>query len=319
MASKVDLPTHFRDWNASSNASDGATQKPIPQKAVWKRPWFIGIAAAVVIAIIIAIVVPLAVVLPKKGKGKHDATVIVPLYIYPKDNSTWAPLYNSVLARPTLDFLVIINPSSGPGTTQYPNDQYSAALRQLSKYPNVQKIGYVRTGYASRNLTDVISELNTYAGWASKDAAFGIDGIFFDESPHEYSAEAVDFMLSASRAVKNATGLQAKKTVIRNPGVIPEARFDDANTDISVVFEQSYAEYQSKESDLAALKDGRAHHCYMVHSVPGLGKDKLRDFVDDMSKRAEYLFVTSNDKEYYEKFGSDWSDFLDVVPAAKRQ
>jgi len=117
-----------------------------------------------------------------------------------------------LLAKPDLDFMVIINPSSGPGS-QYPDEQYTAALKQLATYPNVQKFGYVRTGYASRNLSDVISELNVYAGWSSKGPAFAMDGIFFDESPHQYTAEAVDFMLRASRAVKEATGLQGSRTV----------------------------------------------------------------------------------------------------------
>ncbi|CAO2653669.1 Nn.00g030800.m01.CDS01 [Neocucurbitaria sp. VM-36] len=315
MAPKVNLPSHFRDWNASNDHSVKAPEKQAAQKAIWKRPWFIGVASAIVIAVIIAIIVPLAVILPKKGKGKHSATIILPLYIYPKDNTTWTPLYNSLLARPKLNYIVIINPSSGPGDSQYPDEQYTSALSQLAKYSNVRKVGYVRTGYASRNLTNVFSELNTYAGWASKDKALAMDGIFFDESPHQYSAKAVDFMLSASQAVKNADGIQGAKTVIRNPGVVPDARFNDTNTEISVVFEQSYTEYQDKTEELAVLNDGRSRHSYMVHSVPQMEKDKLRGFVDDLSKRAEYLFVTSNDENYYEKFGTDWNDFSDVVPA----
>lgn len=95
MASKVELPSHFRDWNGSSDPSVEASEKPTAQKPLWKRGWFIGIAVAVVVAIIIAIVVPLAVILPKKGKAKHDATVLLPLYIYPTNNASWAPLYDS--------------------------------------------------------------------------------------------------------------------------------------------------------------------------------------------------------------------------------
>ena len=95
MAPKVDLPSHFRDWNASNDPSVESTEKPGPQRAIWRRPWFIGVASAIAIAVVIAIVVPLAVVLPKKGKGEQAATIILPLYIYPKDNSTWSPLYNS--------------------------------------------------------------------------------------------------------------------------------------------------------------------------------------------------------------------------------
>lgn len=102
--------------------------------------------------------------------------------------------------------------------------------------------------------------------------------------------------------------------VIRNPGVIPDARFDDANTDISVVFEQSYNEYQVQESQLSTLsKANRTQRCYMVHSLNAMDKGKLRDFVYELSKRAKYLFVTNNDEQYYEQFGSDWSDFTDTI------
>jgi hypothetical protein len=112
---------------------------------------------------------------------------------------------DSLLARPKLDFTVIINPSSGPGASQYPDEQYIAALNQLAKYP----------------------EVNMYSGWASKGKAFAMDGIFFDESPHEYSSAAVDFMLSATRAVKDATGLQSSKTVGVGPMV---QEYDGADT-----------------------------------------------------------------------------------------
>jgi hypothetical protein len=65
---------------------------------------------------------------------------------------------------------------------------------------------------------------------------------------------------------------------------------------------------------LSTLKDDRSHHCYMVHSVPGMDKDKLRGFVNGLSERAEYLFLTTNSDHYYENFGSDWTDFTSVVP-----
>jgi hypothetical protein len=123
-------------------------------------------------------------------------------------------------AKPNLDFVVIINPSSGPGTSQYPDEQYTAALEQLAKYPNAHKIGYVRTGYATRNLSDVISEIDIFSGWSSKGPAFAMEGIFFDESPHTFSDSAVDFMLKATRAVKNATGLQGAKTVSIGPHAV---------------------------------------------------------------------------------------------------
>src|SRR5579871_548493 len=119
----------------------------------------------------------------------------------------------SVEAHRNLAFTVIVNPSSGPGSSQYPDDHYSTAVQTLNAYPNVKTVGYVRTGYATRNISTVVSEVDTYAGWASKASTLGMHGIFFDESPHEYSADAVEYMHSINQAVKNATGLQGDKTV----------------------------------------------------------------------------------------------------------
>ena len=116
-------------------------------------------------------------------------------------------------AQPHLKFTVIVNPSSGPGSSNYPNDQYSAELQKLNAYPNVETVGYVRTGYATRNITAVVSEVSTYAGWTSKSSALAMHGIFFDEAPHEYSAAAVEYMHSINQAVKNSTGLHGDKTV----------------------------------------------------------------------------------------------------------
>ncbi|KAF2126989.1 hypothetical protein P153DRAFT_433463 [Dothidotthia symphoricarpi CBS 119687] len=313
MTSKFELPIHFRDWNTSTTRSINKTRKPAAQKPLWKRPVFIGVAVAVVIILILVIAIPLAVLLPKKGKN-HNASVLLPLYIYPDDNSTWAPLYESLVARPSLQFTVIVNPASGPGSSQYPDESYTAALTQLSTYPNVKKVGYVRTGYASRNLSDVISEINVFAGWSTLGSAFTMEGIFFDESPHEYTADAVQFMLEATKNVKSASGIRGDKLVIRNPGVVPASQFSDTNTDVNVVFEQSYSEYKTKVSELSTIQDSRAQHCYMVHSLPSMTSSAFRKYVYELSRGAKYLFVTTNDDHYYESFASDWSEFATAIP-----
>jgi len=128
-----------------------------------------------------------------------------------------------VEAHHNLAFTVIINPSSGPGSSQYPDDHYSTAVQTLNAYPNVKTVGYVRTGYATRNISTVVSEVNTYAGWASKATTLAMHGIFFDESPHEYSADAVEYMRNVNKAVKNATGLQGDRTV-RNSSFHPDGK-----------------------------------------------------------------------------------------------
>jgi hypothetical protein len=51
------------------------------------------ITAAVVLVVILAVVIPLAVLLPKKHM--FNTSVLLSLYIYPQNDSSWAPLYQA--------------------------------------------------------------------------------------------------------------------------------------------------------------------------------------------------------------------------------
>lgn len=108
---------------------------------------------------------------------------------------------------------MIINPNSGPGATQFPDADYTAAVEKLSTYDNALMVGYVRTGYATRNISTVIAEVDTYAGWSSNSSALTMHGIFFDEAPYNYSQDAVDFMHTVNQVVKNSTGLHGPRLV----------------------------------------------------------------------------------------------------------
>lgn len=41
--------------------------------------------------------------------------ILIPLYIWPEDDSTWAPVFNAITAYPDIRFQIIVNPDSGPG------------------------------------------------------------------------------------------------------------------------------------------------------------------------------------------------------------
>ena len=94
---RLNLPLHFRNWNVTqfehSDSDDKKPKAPTNWKQFFKRPLGIAILAIVVVIILIVIIVPLAVLLPKKGK--HNATILLPLYIYPSTSTTWKPLYDS--------------------------------------------------------------------------------------------------------------------------------------------------------------------------------------------------------------------------------
>ena len=102
--------------------------------------------------------------------------------------------------------------------------------------------------------------------------------------------------------------------IIHNPGTIPDISYNDTNTDITVVFEDSYLMYTTALDRLATLPKHRSQYSYMINSVPLMAANDLRQFVNDISERAEFLFITDNSRDFYESFGSAWSNFTDVVP-----
>ncbi|KID81643.1 spherulin 4-like cell surface protein [Metarhizium guizhouense ARSEF 977] len=283
----------------------------------WRRSkWFWPAVAAIAVAVIIAIVVPLAVLLPRRNRKQQPPTnVILPLYIYPLADSTWSPVYDAVSRRPDLNFTVIVNPNSGPGSTPYPDAHYDAAIRRLNSYPNIETVGYVRTGYATRNISDVTAEVAVYSAWFSNASALAMHGIFFDEAPHEYSPEAVEFLRAADSFVKSAPGLQGRKTIIHNPGVIPDARFNGSDVDITVVFEETYDKWQDRSRSLAALPPTRGAYSIMVNTVPTMSNGTLSQFVNSLSDLAKYVFITSLSVDFYNSFANDWLDFVGQVPA----
>src|ERR1700730_633611 len=77
--------------------------------------------------------------------------VLLPLYVYPGSSaSAWSAVTAAVAAYPSVKWQIIINPDSGPGSTQYPDSNYIAGISELNGYDNVQTLGYVYTDYTSR-------------------------------------------------------------------------------------------------------------------------------------------------------------------------
>jgi hypothetical protein len=64
-------------------------------KSPSRKRWCIGLSMAAIIVIIVVIVVPLVVILPERGHKGQKSTVILPLYIFPSNASSWDPLYEA--------------------------------------------------------------------------------------------------------------------------------------------------------------------------------------------------------------------------------
>ena len=75
---------------------------------------------------------------------------------------------------------IIINPNNGPDSSE-PNSAYQQCLPLIKTAgSNAILLGYVRTGFGDRAISDVESDVSLYADW---DDAFRPNGIFFDEVP----------------------------------------------------------------------------------------------------------------------------------------
>jgi hypothetical protein len=128
--------------------------------------------------------------------------VLIPLYIYP--GTSWDLLAETASAHPSVEFVAVVNPDSGPGARIDGN--YATGIRRLCE-SGVTVLGYVWTRYASRALSEVKSDVESYRSW------YGVDGIFFDEMSRRHGDEGY---YSALGEHSSSIGL---RFTVGNPGV----------------------------------------------------------------------------------------------------
>lgn len=91
------------------------------------------------------------------------AQVVLPLYSAP-GSSEWSGLESALGTYPDLEFIVIINPSNGPGSSLASDgSDWQSALATLNSYNNVMVLGYVYTNFTERAINDVKEDIATYA------------------------------------------------------------------------------------------------------------------------------------------------------------
>ncbi|KAI5367115.1 Putative Spherulation-specific family 4 [Septoria linicola] len=273
-------------------------------------------AGIVTLCVLILIIVPTAVVVSRNKREYPDgvpAKVLIPLYEYPETPYAWDPLYEAINSTTDLDFVVIINPDSGPGSKDSsPPADFVPQIQKLNSLPNVQTVGYdVGTGYGSRPVGEIVRDIETYSSWSSMNDSLAMHGVFFDEAVYKYSEDNFQHLSSINAFAKNSTGIREPHTVIHNPGVVPDTRLNFNTTDITVIFEESLKKYRKLQNSLQEWPLDRANTAYMVHSAASA---ELKQLVPEMSYRAKHLFVTNNKMDFYGSFGSDWQKFVAAVP-----
>ncbi|KAF2688139.1 hypothetical protein K458DRAFT_440834 [Lentithecium fluviatile CBS 122367] len=218
----------------------------------------------------------------------------------------------SIAENPTLNFIVIINPNSGPGSPPWwPNADYVREIRKLNAYANVKTVGYIGTTYCQKPIEDVYAEISKYAEWSSdrRYPGLGVTGIFFDETPNLHTEAGQTYLESITQRVKETKGVLEDRMVIHNPGTAVDPRFAKPGPDVTTVAETDYTQFHSAEYQkwLATSPYERSRTSYMIHSAPVAD---VEEFVLAMRLRATYLFVTDLAECCYQRFGDSWKIFI---------
>ena len=175
--------------------------------------------------------------------------VLLPLYSYPM-GTNWDSVYAAIEAHPSVPFQVIVNPSSGPASST-PDAAFAAGVSKLNAYNNTQTIGYIHILDATRSKEEVLGEVDMYAAWGSISGADAhLDGIFFDESPNDATADTLSYVADIAAHARSALATNSvTPKIVLNPGTpVDDAFYKSA--DVIVAIEVPYSEY----SDAAVAK-----------------------------------------------------------------
>lgn len=116
-----------------------------------------------------------------------------------------------------MDFLVIVNPSSGPGVDSRPGHDYEREVPKLTASPNVTTIGYVRIDYCRKPLHDACEEIDRFAGWVTKHGSdvpgLEMHGIYLDETPNHFSAGRKYYLEALHKHIKTTEAFLEQRLV----------------------------------------------------------------------------------------------------------
>jgi hypothetical protein len=124
----------------------------------------------------------------------------------------------SIEANPNLSFIVIINPSNGPGEAGWwPNVDYIREIARLGSYANVRIVGYVHSTYCNRPIEGVLQDIRTYADRSLEDEKFQVQGVFVDETPNLYTLKTKQYLDTLNSVAWKSAHMGGERLVSLNP------------------------------------------------------------------------------------------------------
>lgn len=219
---------------------------------------------------------------PSFAATSANAGVVVPLYNYP--DSTWTTIAQAKTTYPSVPIIAVVNPSSGPGSSEDPN--YLQGIRNLQA-AGVTVLGYVATGYATSSyspLSNLEPQIVDYKNW------YGVNGIFFDEMSNTAGYESY---YSTLNSYVKSNGMTY---TMGNPGAsVPSSYIGVLNN--LVIYEDagyptlSYISYPGyPNSDFSMIAYGVSYSSTFVTSA---ALDVGYMYIDDLSGGNPYSTLSS--------------------------
>jgi len=268
----VTISSAFSSFNGVEQVVDSATQYAAASIAATSTPTP---ATSAPVAATTAPVETTATA-PPEAAGPATCTsqvkVMVPLYVYP--GAAWDAV---AAGASSVSTLAIINPNSGPASS--PDSNYVTYMQKLND-AGVEMVGYVYTGYGTRDISAVQADINTYATQYPL-----LKGIFLDEGAADvsmvsYYQTLYDYILSMPGWTHD----------IINPGMIPDVSYLAASTQI-VSFENYGTEVATATVPSFATCSNKDQFVAIVHTVTA---DSMSSIIDSLISLdyLGYIYVT---------------------------
>ena len=202
--------------------------------------------------------------------------IVVPAYFYPGslwDRMNWAAGRVPVVA--------ILNPDSGPGTSQDP--QYVSAVNSL-RAAGGKVIGYVSTSYTARSTNSVRTDIDRYFSF------YAMDGIFLDELTNDSNTNHLNYYAAMYQYI-NSKGTNL--LVAGNPGINTlEPYLTRPCADLLVTFEVDTG-YSNYVADAWVTNYLARHFCHLPYAVPNAVT--MTNFVNLAAARnAGWIYITDD-------------------------
>jgi hypothetical protein len=220
-----------------------------------------------------------------KSESATQLKLMIPLYSYPNwwdsENYIWQKLIDIKSTHPDIDIIAIVNPSNGDFDSS--NDDYVQGITDLTN-ADIQVVGYVYTGYGTRETNDVLTNLDS---WKEYYQDIGVSGIFLDETATDL--ESLSYYTNLSDEAKK----RDFDTIILNPGTKTNQEYIDSQiANIIVTYENSYNSFQENTPSSNNQPNGITKLSILIYQMNKEALDSTIDFAK--SNDFEYIYFTDD-------------------------